>query len=63
MPTIWFKKKRVYCSSIRKFCDIIGAKRENVIDVSLLEFCLREDLNKTAPSSNGSFRPSKISYY
>jgi glutaminyl-tRNA synthetase len=40
---------------------LVLQKRENVIDVSLLEFCLREDLNKTAPS-NGSFRP-KISYY
>ena len=33
--------------SIRKFCDLVGiARRENVIDVGLLEFCIREDLNK-----------------
>jgi glutaminyl-tRNA synthetase len=50
MPTISGLRRRGYtATSIRKFCEIIGAKRENVIDVSLLEFCLREDLNKTAP--------------
>jgi glutaminyl-tRNA synthetase len=61
MPTISGLRRRGYtATSIRKFCEIIGvAKRENVIDVSLLEFCLREDLNKTAPS-NGSFRSVKL---
>ena len=51
MPTISGLRRRGYtANSIRKFCETIGvAKRENVIDVSLLEFCLREDLNKTAP--------------
>jgi glutaminyl-tRNA synthetase len=43
MPTISGLRRRGYTTSIRKFCEIIGvAKRENVIDVSLLEFCLRK---------------------
>jgi glutaminyl-tRNA synthetase len=50
MPTISGLRRGYTATAIRKFCEIIGvAKRENVIDVSLLEFCLREDLNKTAP--------------
>jgi glutaminyl-tRNA synthetase len=49
MPTI-SGLRRGYTATAILFCEIIGvAKRENVIDVSLLEFCLREDLNKTAP--------------
>jgi glutaminyl-tRNA synthetase len=50
MPTISGLRRRGYTpASIRDFCDRIGvAKRENMIDMSLLEFCIREDLNKTA---------------
>ena len=50
MPTISGLRRRGYTpKSIRDFCERIGvAKRENMIDVSLLEFCIREDLNKTA---------------
>jgi len=50
MPTISGLRRRGYTpASIRDFCERIGvAKRENMIDVSLLEFCVREDLNKTA---------------
>jgi glutaminyl-tRNA synthetase len=50
MPTISGLRRRGYtAASIRDFCDRIGiAKRENLIDVGLLEFCVREDLNKTA---------------
>ena len=50
MPTISGLRRRGYTpSSIRNFCERIGvAKRENLIDLSLLEFCIREDLNKTA---------------
>lgn len=50
MPTISGLRRRGYTpGSIREFCERIGvAKRENMIDVSLLEFCIREDLNKTA---------------
>jgi glutaminyl-tRNA synthetase len=50
MPTISGMRRRGFTpQSIRKFCDTIGiAKRENIVDFSLLEFCLREDLNSTA---------------
>jgi glutaminyl-tRNA synthetase len=50
MPTISGMRRRGFTAqSIRKFCDTIGiAKRENIVDFSLLEFCLREDLNNTA---------------
>ena len=62
MPTISGLRRRGYTSnSIRKFCETIGvAKRENVIDVSLLEFCLREDLNKTAPRVMAVLDPVKV---
>jgi glutaminyl-tRNA synthetase len=62
VPTISGLRRRGYtANSIRKFCDIIGvAKRENVIDVSLLEFCLREDLNKTAPRVMAVLDPIKV---
>jgi glutaminyl-tRNA synthetase len=50
MPTISGMRRRGYTpESIRDFCDRIGiAKRENIIDVGLLEFCVREHLNKIA---------------
>ena len=50
MPTISGMRRRGYTpESIRDFCDRIGiAKRENIIDLSLLEFCVREHLNKIA---------------
>jgi len=62
MPTISGLRRRGYTpASIRKFADTIGiAKRENVIDVSLLEFCIREDLNKTAPRVMGVLDPVKV---
>ncbi|QED38455.1 glutamine--tRNA ligase/YqeY domain fusion protein [Antarcticibacterium arcticum] len=62
MPTISGLRRRGYTpASIRKFADTIGiAKRENVIDVSLLEFCIREDLNKTAPRVMGILDPVKL---
>jgi glutaminyl-tRNA synthetase len=62
MPTISGLRRRGYtAASIRKFCDIIGvAKRENIIDYSLLEFCLREDLNKTAPRVMAVLDPVKL---
>jgi glutaminyl-tRNA synthetase len=43
----WFKTKRLYPNAIRKFCESIELN-ENIIDYSLLEFCLRDDLNKAA---------------
>ncbi len=62
MPTISGLRRRGYtANSIRKFCEIIGiAKRENIIDVSLLEFCLREDLNKIAPRVMAVLDPIKL---
>jgi len=50
MPTISAMRRRGYTpESIREFCERVGiAKRENVVDVGLLEFCVREHLNKIA---------------
>ncbi len=62
MPTISGLRRRGYTAkSIRNFCEIVGvAKRENIIDVSLLDFCLREDLNKTAPRVMVVLDPIKL---
>ena len=62
MPTISGLRRRGYTpASIKKFADTIGiAKRENIIDVSLLEFCIREDLNKSAPRVMGVIDPIKL---
>lgn len=51
MPTISGLRRRGYTpAAIRKFSETAGiAKRENVTDVALLEFCIKDDLNKTAP--------------
>jgi len=62
MPTISGLRRRGYTpASLRNFADLIGvAKRENVIDVGLLEFCVREDLNKTAPRIMAVLNPLKV---
>lgn len=62
MPTICGLRRRGYTpESIRNFADTIGvARRDNVIDVSLLEFCLREDLNKKARRVMAVLRPLKV---
>jgi len=62
MPTICGLRRRGFTpESIRNFADIIGvAKRDNVIDVSLLEFCVREDLNKSANRLMGVLNPVKV---
>ena len=62
MPTISGLRRRGYTpEAIRKFADTIGiAKRENLIDVSLLEFCVREDLNKKANRVMGVLDPVKV---
>jgi len=62
MPSISGLRRRGYTpASIRNFADTIGvAKRENVIDVGLLEFCVREDLNKTAPRVMSVLNPLKV---
>jgi glutaminyl-tRNA synthetase len=62
MPTISGLRRRGYTpESIRVFAEKIGvAKRENLIDVSLLEFCVREHLNKIASRRMVVFDPLKI---
>jgi len=62
MPTISGLRRRGYTpNAIRKFVETVGvAKRENIIDVSLLEFCIREDLNKTAPRVMAVLNPVKL---
>jgi len=62
MPTICGLRRRGYTpESIRNFADIIGvAKRDNLIDVALLEHCLREDLNKKADRVLAVLNPLKV---
>ena len=62
MPTISGMRRRGFtAASIRKFCETIGiAKRENLVDFGLLEFCLREDLNLTALRAMAVLDPVKL---
>ncbi len=62
MSTISGLRRRGYTpDSIKNFADTIGiAKRTNLVDVSLLEFCVREDLNKTAPRVMAVLDPVKL---
>ena len=62
MSTISGMRRRGYTpASIRNFAKTIGiAKRTNLIDVSLLEFCVREDLNKTVPRVMAVLNPVKL---
>jgi glutaminyl-tRNA synthetase len=62
MPTLSGFRRRGYTPmSIRNFCDRIGvAKRENLIDTGLLEFCIREELNKTAWRRMAVLDPVKL---
>jgi glutaminyl-tRNA synthetase len=62
MPTISGMRRRGYTpESIRNFCDRIGvAKRENIIDIGLLEFFVREHLNKIALRRMVVFDPLKV---
>jgi glutaminyl-tRNA synthetase len=62
MPTIAGMRRRGYTpEAIRSFCARIGvAKNENLVDVSLLEHCVREDLNQRAPRVMGVLRPLRV---
>ncbi len=62
MPTVSGMRRRGYTAqSIRHFCDLTGiARRENVIEVSLLEFCIREEMNKTATRRMVVLNPVKL---
>ena len=62
MPTISGMRRRGYPPmALRTFCDKVGvAKRENLIDISLLEFCVKDELNKTAPRVMTVIDPVKV---
>jgi glutaminyl-tRNA synthetase len=62
MPTISGLRRRGYTpEAIRAFCEAVGvAKRENLIDVGLLEFYVREDLNERAPRAMAVLRPLRV---
>ena len=62
MPTISGLRRRGYTpASIKNFIETVGvSKRENIIDVALLEFKIREDLNKTAPRVMAVLDPVKV---
>jgi glutaminyl-tRNA synthetase len=62
LPTVAGMRRRGYSpAAIRKFCAEIGvAKNDNLIDVSLLEYCVREDLNEKAPRVLCVLRPLKV---
>jgi glutaminyl-tRNA synthetase len=62
MPTLAGIRRRGYTpEAIRNFCDRIGvAKRDSMVDVGLLEFCIREDLNRCVPRVMTVLRPLRI---
>ncbi|MEA2013767.1 MAG: glutamine--tRNA ligase/YqeY domain fusion protein [Thermodesulfobacteriota bacterium] len=62
MPTIAGMRRRGYTpGAIRNFCTQIGvAKNDNLIDMALLEHCVREDLNEQAPRAMGVLRPLRV---
>ena len=62
MPTLSGLRRRGYTpESIRNFCETIGvAKRDSIVDVALLEYAIREDLNRRAPRVMGVLRPLKL---
>jgi len=62
MPTVAGMRRRGYTpEAIRNFCARIGvAKNDNLVDINLLESCVREDLNERAPRALGVLRPLKV---
>ncbi|UCE54736.1 MAG: glutamine--tRNA ligase/YqeY domain fusion protein [Desulfobacterales bacterium] len=62
MPTISGLRRRGYTpEAIRNFCNRIGvAKADSMVDIALLEYCIREDLNKRTPRVMGVLRPLKV---
>lgn len=62
MPTVSGMRRRGYpAAAIRQFCDTIGiAKRENIVDIGLLEFCVREHLNKSTNRVMAVLDPVKL---
>jgi len=62
MPTLSGLRRRGYTpEAIRDFCDRIGVgKKDSMVDIALLEHCLREDLNKRAPRVMGVLKPLRV---
>ncbi len=62
LPTISGLRRRGYPpAAIRKFCDLIGVgKRDNLVDLALLEYCVREELNQIAPRFMAVIKPLKV---
>jgi glutaminyl-tRNA synthetase len=62
MPTLSGLRRRGYTpEAIREFCDLIGvAKRNSTVDIAMLEYCIRQDLNERAPRVMGVLRPLKV---
>jgi glutaminyl-tRNA synthetase len=62
LPTLaGLRRRGVPPEAIRKFCDLIGVgKRNNLVDMALLEYCIREVLNLTAPRVMAVLRPLKV---
>ncbi len=62
MPTVAAMRRRGYSpEAIRAFCDMIGvAKANSMVDIGKLEFCVRDDLNHTAPRVLGVLRPIEV---
>lgn len=62
MPTLAGMRRRGYTpEAIRNFCERIGVgKKESLVDLALLEYCLREDLNKRAPRVMAVLRPLRV---
>jgi glutaminyl-tRNA synthetase len=62
MPTLAGIRRRGYTpEAIRSFCDRIGvAKRDSTVDIALLEYCIREDLNRKAPRVMAVLRPLRV---
>ncbi len=62
MPTLAALRRRGYSpEAIRAFCDMVGvAKANSMVDIAKLEYCVRDDLNKTAPRVMGVLRPIEV---
>jgi glutaminyl-tRNA synthetase len=62
MPTLSGLRRRGYTpEAIRSFCDLIGvAKSNSVVDIGMLEYCIRQDLNKRAPRVMAVLRPLRV---
>ena len=62
MPTLSGLRRRGYTpEAIRAFCERIGvAKRDSTVDIALLEYCIREDLNRRAPRVMAVLRPLRL---